>query len=167
MHLIRYCMADGLDWDAARLEDDGDRRMIDQALRTHNLLDIPARQNEVVRVLRGVSSLSRTPTNGLQFADGRDLSFCFLLEFAEHLAPNSQAGGGQTDTQLLISALRLFRPLRNRNNSNSCSIWELPLDNTKRRWSSTVESRRLSETASARSATGRVAMSVLPLPLRS
>jgi hypothetical protein len=105
MHLVRYCLADGLDWDAARLENDRDRRMIEQALRTHGLVDVAAQQNEVVRVLRGVSSLSRTPTSGMKFADGKEVTFCFLLEFAEHLAPNAASGAGQTDTQLVTTEL--------------------------------------------------------------
>jgi hypothetical protein len=112
MHLIRYSMADGLDWDAARLDDDRDRRTIEQALRTHNLLEITPQQNEitpqqneVVRVLRGISSMSRTPTSGLKFADGKDLTFCFLLEFGEHLAPNPVGGSGQTEAQTVAIEL--------------------------------------------------------------
>jgi DNA polymerase III delta prime subunit len=104
MHLIRYSMADGLDWDAARIDDDRDRRTVEQALRTHNLLEIATQQNEVVRVLRGISSLSRTPTTGLKFASGEELTFCFLLEFGEHLAPTS-AGAGQTEAQTVAIEL--------------------------------------------------------------
>lgn len=35
LHVVRYSMADGLDWDAGRLHDDRDRRSIEQALRSH------------------------------------------------------------------------------------------------------------------------------------
>jgi hypothetical protein len=105
MVLVTYSMAGGLDWDASRIDDDHDRRIIENALRTHRLLDIPQDQNELVRVIRGISSLSRTPTEGLQWTNGRPLRFAFLFEFTEHLTPGSLTNGTQTDPQLIAIEL--------------------------------------------------------------
>lgn len=102
--LIRYSLAGGLDWDESRIDDDRDRRAIENALRAHNLLDITPDRNEVVRVMRGVHSLSRSPTTNLRWADGSDMRFAFLFEFGEHLAPASP-NGSQTDQQIITAEL--------------------------------------------------------------
>src|SRR5690242_12725411 len=57
LHLVTYSLAGGLDWDESRIDDVRDRRTIEGALRAHQLIDVPADQNEVVRVMRGISSL--------------------------------------------------------------------------------------------------------------
>jgi hypothetical protein len=101
MVFITYSMAGGLDWDASRITDERDRRLIETALQAHNLHDIPSDENEVVRVIRGISSLSRTPTAGLKWADGKGMRFAFCFEFTEHLAPGSLTNGTQTNEQLL------------------------------------------------------------------
>ena len=103
--LLSYSMAAGLEWEQNDMADSNDRRTIETALRAHTLLDIPRDQNEVVRVIRGVASMARTPTKGLHWADGRDLKFAFLLEFAEHLVPGTLANGTQTDNQLVAIEL--------------------------------------------------------------
>src|SRR5882724_6799940 len=69
MLLVTYSLAGGLDWDASQLEHQD--------------------QNEVAGVIRGISSLSRAPAQNTQWADGKALRFCFLLEFSEHLMPGS------------------------------------------------------------------------------
>ncbi len=105
MLLITYSMAGGLDWDQSRVDDEQDRRTVQNALRTHNLWDIPQDQNELVRVIRGISSLSRTPTEGLKWVDGRLMKFAFLFEFSEHLTPGTLTNGTQTDPQLIAIEL--------------------------------------------------------------
>lgn len=105
MAFISYSLAGGLDWGAERIKDERDRRALEQALRAHHLLDIPQDQNEVVRVFRGISSLARTPTDGLKWADGRSLRFVFVIEFSEHLLPGTLTNGTQTDTQLVAIEL--------------------------------------------------------------
>jgi hypothetical protein len=105
MHLVSYSMAGGLDWDASRIENENNRRTIEKSLRSHQLLDIPQDQNEVVRVIRGISSLSRTPMDSLKWVDGRNIRFAFLFEFTEHLMPGSLTNGTQTDQQLVAIEL--------------------------------------------------------------
>lgn len=105
MVFITYSMAGGLDWDSSRIRDERDRRLIGQALQAHHLLDIPPDQNEVVRVIRGIASLSRTPTEGLRWSDGSPMKFAFLFEFTEHLTPGSLTNGTQTDPQLVAIEL--------------------------------------------------------------
>jgi hypothetical protein len=105
MVFITYSLASGLDWGSSRVKDERNRRVIEQALRAHHLLDIPQDQNEVSRIFRGISSLSRTPTEGLRWADGRDLRFVFVIEFSEHLVPGTLTNGTQTDAQLVASEL--------------------------------------------------------------
>ncbi|AFZ11534.1 AAA ATPase central domain protein [Crinalium epipsammum PCC 9333] len=105
MLLVTYSLATGLDYDASRINDQRDRTTIETTLQSHQLLNIPQDQNEVVRVIRGIYSLSRTPTNGLKWADGRDLRFAFLFEFTEHLTPGCLTNGTQTDTQLVAIEL--------------------------------------------------------------
>lgn len=105
MVFVTYSMAGGLDWDSARVMDERDRRTIGAALAAHHLLDVPQDQNELVRVIRGISSLSRAPTVGLKWADGRALRFAFCFEFTEHLTPGSLTNGMQTDAQLVAIEL--------------------------------------------------------------
>lgn len=105
MVLVTYSMAGGLDWDSSRIDDERDRRAIEGALRGHRLLDIPQDQNEVSRVIRGIASLCRAPTEGLKWADGQPLRFAFLFEFGEHLAPGTLTNGTQTDGQLIAIEL--------------------------------------------------------------
>jgi AAA+ superfamily predicted ATPase len=104
MWLVTYSLAGGLDWSPSRLEDDRDRRAVESALRSHGLLDIPADQNELVRVIRGLSSLARTPAS-LKWADGGDLRFLLVVEFADHLVPGALSPGTQTDSQLVAIEL--------------------------------------------------------------
>jgi AAA+ superfamily predicted ATPase len=105
LHLITYSMAEGLDWDASRLSVPADRSAIEQTLKTHGLLDLPPNEHEIVRVIRGIASLARTPRGTRRWSDGPDLSFMFLFEFAEHLAPGTLANGTQTDQQLVAIEL--------------------------------------------------------------
>jgi hypothetical protein len=100
LHLVTYSMAEGLDWDASRVEPTADRAAIEQTLRRHGLLDLKPDQNEIGRVVRGIASLARGPRDSLKWSDGRDLRFVFLFEFAEHLVPAASATGAQTDQSL-------------------------------------------------------------------
>ncbi|MCI0603393.1 ATP-binding protein [bacterium] len=105
MLLITYSMAAGLDWDQSRIEDQRDRKTVQSALQAHGLHAIPENQNETTRIIRGISSLSRTPTAGMKWASGADLRFAFLFEFSEHLTPGAMANGSQTDSQLVATEL--------------------------------------------------------------
>lgn len=105
MAVITYSLAGGLDWGGSRIKDERDRRTIEQALRAHRLLDIPQDQHEVARVFRGISSLARTPTDGLKWSDDKSLRFLFLIEFSEHLVPGTLTNGTQTDAQLVAIEL--------------------------------------------------------------
>ncbi len=105
MHLVTYSMAAGLDWDAGRIPGQRDRETIERALRAHHIVDIPQDQNEVVRVLRGISSLARAQGDDLRWSDGRSLRFVFLCEFGEHLAPGTLTNGTQSDNQLVAIEL--------------------------------------------------------------
>ena len=105
MWLVTYSLAGGLDWDSGRVGNDQDRRTIEGALRAHRLLDVPQDQNAWVRVIRGISSLARTPAQGVKWSDGRDLRFLLAVEFAEHLVPGSMSPGSQTDSQLVAIEL--------------------------------------------------------------
>lgn len=105
MVFVTFSMSGGLDWDASRIQDERDRRLVEAALGAHHLLEIPQNQNEVIRVMRGISSLSRAPSAGLKWADGRDMRFLFCFEFTEHLMPGSLTNGTQTDAQLVAVEL--------------------------------------------------------------
>lgn len=105
MVCVTYSMATGVEWVSSSLDSDADRRTVEHALRAHQLLEIPQDQNEVVRVLRGVASLSRTSPAGLKWADGAEMRFAFLLLFGEHLTPGNLQNGTQTDAQLVASEL--------------------------------------------------------------
>lgn len=101
MLLVTYSMAGGLDWDEGRVEDQRDRRTIESAMNAHGLLRIPQDQNETMRVVRGITSLSRTPACGLRWSTGENLKFAFLVNFGDHLVPQ----GCQADSQLIASEL--------------------------------------------------------------
>ncbi|MFC1539886.1 AAA family ATPase [Gemmatimonadota bacterium] len=103
--LITYSMAGGLDYDPSRYENEADQRTMENALRANDLLNIPPDQNEVIRVIRGVARMSRTPTEGLNWSDGKPLRFVFFLHFGEHLAPGTLTNGTQTDAQLVAIEL--------------------------------------------------------------
>ncbi|HEX2219909.1 MAG TPA: AAA family ATPase, partial [Gemmatimonadales bacterium] len=85
--------------DAPRLQDGRDRRTIETALRAHGLLDVQADEHELVRVIRGIAALARTPAEGLAWSDGSPLRFMFVMEFAEHLTPSGD-GIGRTDPEI-------------------------------------------------------------------
>lgn len=105
LHLVTYSLAGGMDWNDSRVEDARDRGTIERALRAHQLLDVPVDQNELVRVIRGISSLCRTRADGQNWITGEPLRFAFLLEFTEHLTPGHLENGTQTDAQLVASEL--------------------------------------------------------------
>ncbi len=105
MVLLRYSMAGGLDYDKSRIGDECDQRTIETVLQTHGLAKIPQDQNEAVRVLRGIYSLSRTPVDELKWANGSTMRFCALFEFGEHLTPGELSNGTQTDAQLVAIEL--------------------------------------------------------------
>lgn len=104
MVTITYSLADGLDWDAPRIQDDRDRDTIETVLRAHDLHDVEPDENEAVRILRGINSLAGAPTDGLFWADGQPMRFLFLIEFSEHLTPCLQQGG-QTDQEIVAVEL--------------------------------------------------------------
>lgn len=105
LHLMTYSMAGGLDWDGGRFDNDQDRKSVEKIMQTHRLLDIPQDQNEVARVIRGISLLSRTPNDSIKWSDGKNLRFAFIIEFAEHLLPGSLTNGSQTESQLIAIEL--------------------------------------------------------------
>lgn len=105
MVLVSYSLAGGLEWDSPSIGEDRDRRQIEEILRSHRLLDVSQDHNEVIRVVRGISTLSRTPREGQKWANARNIRFAFLLEFAEHLMPGSLTNGTQTDFQLIAIEL--------------------------------------------------------------
>jgi len=104
MVLVTYSLADGLDWDSSIIADEGDRQKVQGVLRAHHLNDVAQDDNEIARVLRGISSLARQPTNS-QWKNGNPIRFCFFLEFGEHLTPGSLTNGTQTDPQLVAVEL--------------------------------------------------------------
>jgi hypothetical protein len=104
MALLRYSLAGGLDWDEARVDDDRDRRTIRGVLQAHQLLEPRRDDNEATRIIRGIVSLCRTPTDGLQWADSTPMRFAFLFEFSEHLTPGL-TNGTQTAEQLVAIEL--------------------------------------------------------------
>lgn len=103
MVFVRYSLAGGIEVD--RYEDSRDREAVERALRAFNLHEVPPDANEVVRVIRGMSQLAKAPTTNLHWADGHDMRFAFVLEFAEHLTPGSMSHGSQTDAQLVAAEL--------------------------------------------------------------
>ncbi len=104
MWLVTYSLAGGLDWNGSRLANEQDQRAVESALRGHGLVDIPADEKELMRVIRGLSSLARTPA-GLKWSDGADLRFLVVVEFADHLVPGAMNPGTQTDAQLVAIEL--------------------------------------------------------------
>ncbi|MBX3291556.1 MAG: AAA family ATPase [Acidobacteria bacterium] len=104
MLMVTYSLAQGLDWDDSRISDERDRQTIQNALKSNNLLEVPQDQNEVARIIRGISHLSRMPMENLTWADGNPLRFAFCLEFAEHMIP-ALNNGTQTDNQLVAIEL--------------------------------------------------------------
>jgi len=105
LHMITYSMAGGLDWDGGRFDNAQDRKTVENVLKSHQLLNVPQDQNEVARVIRGISLLSRTPNDSMKWSDGRNIRFLFIIEFAEHLLPGSLTNGSQTDSQLIAIEL--------------------------------------------------------------
>jgi len=105
MVLVTYSLASGLEWEGVGIGDDKDRRTVEGALRAHRLLDIPQDQSESARVIRGISSLARSPAAGLKWANGKDLRFILTVEFADHLVPGSMTPGTQTDHQIVAIEL--------------------------------------------------------------
>lgn len=105
MVFINYSLANGLNWFESWIPDESDREMIRGFLRQHHLLEIPQTTSEVVSVVRGVASLSRTDTRKLKWKDGRQMHFAVCFEFTEHLAPGSLTNGTQTDGQLIVTEL--------------------------------------------------------------
>ncbi len=101
---VTYSLANGLDWNAARITDQRDRRVIEDALRSQNLLDLSRDDHEMVRVVRGVSSLVRATPGNLVWSDGTPLRFLFLIEFAEHLVPCGRETS-RTDAELTVVEL--------------------------------------------------------------
>ena len=102
---VSYSLATGTEWLSNYMGDACDRRAIEKILQEHNLLNIPQDQNEVVRVIRGVASLSRMNTAGLKWSNGDDLRFAFLFMFSQHLTPGNLQNGTQTDNQLVATEL--------------------------------------------------------------
>ena len=56
-------------------------------------------------MIRGISTLARTPAQGLKWTDGNDLHFLLVVEFAEHALPGSMNPGTQTDSQVVAIEL--------------------------------------------------------------
>lgn len=104
MAFLSFSLASGLDWGSDRIKDERDRRLIEQALKAHHLLNIPQDEREVAQVFRGLASLLPAPTEGLRWSDGSPLRFIFVIEFSEHLMP-SLVNGTQTDNQLIAAEL--------------------------------------------------------------
>mgnify|MGYP001592165027 CR=1 FL=1 len=105
MVFISYSMATGLNWFESWIPEEADRQTIRHLLRNNNLLDLPKTENEVVSVVRGVASLSRTNTENLKWKDGRQMRFAICFEFSEHLTPGGLTNGTQTDSQLIVTEL--------------------------------------------------------------
>jgi hypothetical protein len=105
MACVTYSLAAGTESISSNIEDDRDRKTIEKVLQEHRLLNIPQDQNETVRVIRGVASLSRTSAPGLKWTNGDDLRFLFVFMFSEHLTPGNLQNGTQTDAQLVASEL--------------------------------------------------------------
>lgn len=97
---ITYSRANGIEYEAPELTEK-DRRLLESALKAHRLLEIEQNENEIARVMRGLSSLCRTPTEGLRWSDGKPMKFLVLIEFAEHNVPGGLQNGTQLDHQLL------------------------------------------------------------------
>src|SRR5688572_10992865 len=75
MLLLTFSRSGGLDWDKSRTEDERDRKTIEQVLQAHKLLQIPQDEHETTRVIRGLSSLLRHPTDGLKWSDSSQMRF--------------------------------------------------------------------------------------------
>lgn len=103
MALLTFSPAEGLEWDAARISDERDRRTIENALRAHYLVDIRS-ENQNVAIMRGVTSLCRTPLGDLKWSDGSRMRFGVLFEFVEHIVP-AIMNGTQTDSQVVAIEL--------------------------------------------------------------
>lgn len=92
--VLEYSLAGGLDWDRGKLDEPADRATIENALRGHGLHDVPRDREELVRVVFGVSRMSRSPVGDLRWSDGRPMRFAFHFLFGEHVVPESGANGG-------------------------------------------------------------------------
>ena len=103
MALITYSRAEGLNYDPIGLGNQRDRQTIETALRDHQLLEIPQDDQEVAHIVRGIASLSRVSSQS-KWSDNREMRFCFLLQFAEHLVPHCN-GNPPTDNQLIATEL--------------------------------------------------------------
>lgn len=105
MVFVNYSLANGLNWFESWVIEEADRQTIRELLRNHHLLELPPSPNEVVSIVRGVASLSRSNTDNLKWKDGRQMRFAVCIEFTEHLAPGSLTNGTQTDGQLIVTEL--------------------------------------------------------------
>jgi hypothetical protein len=121
MILVTYSRAEGLDLEAATLGSDRDRQTLETAFHAHHLLNIPQDDQEIPHVLRGISSFCRN-TSALPSANGGEMRVCFLLDFAEDLAPSCQ--GNPSDAQIVAAehGNLLAQSLAMRNNGHAV-IW--------------------------------------------
>lgn len=99
MVTITYSRANGIEHDSPQLTEK-DRRLVDEALRKNRLFDIEQNENELSRVMRGLSSLCRAPADLHKWPNGKPMKFLVVIEFAEHNVPSLQ-NGTQMDHQLL------------------------------------------------------------------
>jgi hypothetical protein len=121
MTLVTYSRAEGLDLESATLGSDRDRQTLETAFRAHHLLNIPQDDREIPHVFRSISSFCRN-TKALSNANGKDMRVCFLLDFAEDLAPSCQ--GNPSDAQIVAAehGNLLAQSLAMRNNGHVV-IW--------------------------------------------
>jgi hypothetical protein len=117
--LIIYSLSKGIDYESTIDENVHNRQIIETLLRNHNLLDIPQDEREVAQIIKGVTDLCRSNSNGLQWSDGTKMRLCVLMEFSDHLLPCSQ-GVSPTDAQLVAieSAVVLGKSLALRSSGN-------------------------------------------------
>ncbi len=141
--LIEYSFATGLDYDETRLAPE-DRDTIRTALRSHRLLDIPRDRDELVRVIHGVSRMSRVPSGQLRWSDGEPMKFAFFFQFGEHIVPAQTDESAATPDQLAVVELAILtvQSLALRASGN-CLIFSAEEGRIERRLASVLHTVRL------------------------
>jgi ATPase family associated with various cellular activities (AAA) len=110
MAVITFSIAGGIDWDSSSiLEDDQrDHTQIKNILKLHKLEGVEQDENEIATIVRGFVSLLKTPTTGVNWANGSPMRFLVLIEFSEHLFPCVQNGTLTRSQMMGIESLHLL-----------------------------------------------------------
>jgi hypothetical protein len=104
LHLITFCPL-GLDAGTQHLSD-RDRATLEKELNRHSLLvRADDSEEQLMRSLRGLAELAKSPPGERQWSDGKTMNLCILLEFGQHILPTQNEASNHNDLQILAAEL--------------------------------------------------------------